>query len=320
MCKHQDATGGVNKATEYAITRNGATSSIANANLTSGTVVVTATVQQDTFFAGLIGISQTAPRAVATAKCSSPISGMGIMPIGWSCRPPVGEQPGESCVQKFGPGNLYIVMDSKKVDEDILCDDPTVPGITPGYLDCDMNDDGVNDLLAGGDRSWLNLEGGGGGAANMKDWVCNGYPDPFKIHTWVPGNPGTKTSVFFAVGDCQLNKDVVVPVYNRWCNGTPSNPVGVDAGDPCGVDTKDTIVSASGEKFYYHIISFAIFHVTCIQGGSYKGPCPGHNAAVAAGAIKDNDKTIEGYFKEGILSGYGGGTTNAGALVVNLVK
>lgn len=86
MCTHKDAEQGAAAATDYAINRNGATSAAAKANLATTTVVVTATVTQNTIFAGLIGIGQISPSAVAEAKCMPPSAGFGVLPVAWTCR------------------------------------------------------------------------------------------------------------------------------------------------------------------------------------------------------------------------------------------
>jgi hypothetical protein len=50
--------------------------------------------------------------------------------------------------------------------------------------------------------------------------------------------------------------------------------------------------------------------------------CPGHAAAVDVGSIDPNDKTIEGYFKDDQIFGYGGpgDLVDTGTFVVVLVR
>jgi Flp pilus assembly protein TadG len=337
MCKHQDATGGANTATDYAINHNGATGAVANANLSSGTVVVTATVQQDTFFASLIGAAQVAPKATATAKCDNPSVGIGTLPVAWSCRPPVGGLPGESCTQKLGPcdptakggngdGNLgndlaclYIVMDSKKTTDDVQCDVDPYNGISPGTIDCDINNDGLNDLMAGGDRSWLDF------GPNLKDYI--GYPpdktQTVKIHEWWPGKAGNVTSSYANAKEL-VGHDVVIPVFNKLCGKEPTSagPANPESTDMCTANIPpDVIKSGGGGAMYYHVASFAIFHVTCVteKKSDY---CYGHDELLKAKLIKDNENTIEGYFVKDNMPGYGGGggPIDAYAFVVNLIK
>jgi hypothetical protein len=82
----------------------------------------------------------------------------------------------------------------------------------------------------------------------------------------------------------------------------------------------------------FHVITFAQFHVTCVQTGKNKAEdenntpglknCPGHAAAVAVNSIDENDKTIEGYFTDTQIYGYGGSGdyVDAGTFVVVLVR
>lgn len=339
MCQHQDATGGANKATEYALPpHNGATSAVANANLVSGTVVVTATVQQSTFFAGLIGITQTAPKAVAIAKCDNPSVGVGSLPVAWSCRPNVGGLPGESCTEKLGPcdspslggnnnGNLgddlaclYILMDAKKISDDIKCDVNPYDGISSGYIDCDVNDDGVNDIMAGGDRSWLDF------GKQPKFYIGNPpqQTQTVKIHEWWPGQTGNIESAY-KNAKVLVGKEVVVPVYDKFCDdGKDLNYLsGAETLDACSVyQPPDVVIKAGNGKAFYHIASFAVFHITCVAEKESDG-CFGHNYLVGkVTGYKPNDSTIEGYFVKTNMPGYGGGggPIDAGAFVVNLVK
>ena len=127
----------------------------------------------------------------AIAGCAPP-EGVGVMPVAWSCKAPLGEegQPPECEIlymddPNFGPdddectwGNdpMYIIADSDTIDDDVICNPPGEP-LDDGFVDCDLDNDGENDveLLGGGDRSWLDLNGGGGGADELKDWVEGDY-------------------------------------------------------------------------------------------------------------------------------------------------
>jgi len=372
MCDNRDAVGGANKAVEFAVKNGALNPPDVYANLSTGSVIVTATVQKNTFFAGLIGYSQVSPRAVAEARCRPPV-GMGIMPVAWSCRERVGMYeplPGMGCTQEFGPSNIYVLMDSVKVRNDKKggkCDpdvtDPTDPkycytqndivcdplldangdgditdwvDITtiedPNTIDCDLDNNGIDELMAGGARSWLDLDGGGGGASELSNWIKNGFPNPISPHTWLPEQSGVATSIFkdasFMVG-----KDVILPVFNKLCPNYPnifSDPETLQACNYGPLDDR----SKAGNNMNFHVITFSKFHVTCVQTGKNRvwsepslglgknDPCPGHQAAVSAKSIDDNDKTIEGYFMNDPIYGYGGSGSfvDAGAFVVVLVR
>src|SRR4030066_14932 len=69
MCKNHDETGGIVQAEAYAVSNGALNPPDVTASLSAGTVVVTATVVKDTFFAGVIGYTEVRPRAVAAAAC-----------------------------------------------------------------------------------------------------------------------------------------------------------------------------------------------------------------------------------------------------------
>jgi hypothetical protein len=235
MCQHRNEAGvvdaAIQKAKDYADLNGADKYAQVDANLEAATVVVTAKVTKNTFFAGLIGFDQVSPSAVAEAACRPP--GIGVLPVAWSCRENVvGEV---ECTEDIGPCRseddpkgmncTYILMDSVKVSnpnkKNGHCDpdetDPTKPQycycdptITdpsnpqycgnqedlecspqegtpytcsptdPNLIDCDLNNDCVDELMTGGARSWLDLNGGGGGANELKDWIT-GAEDPFSI-------------------------------------------------------------------------------------------------------------------------------------------
>jgi hypothetical protein len=384
MCRYTDEAGGISTAEDYAVLNGAVDPPQVIASLSAGSVVVTATVQKDTFFAGLIGYPQVTPVAVAEAKCKTPV-GMGVLPVGWACRSTVVGGvivPGEDCAQvtiddcNGNPYDLnctYILMDSVKVKDngkggkcnpdqtdptqpdycyeqkDLVCsghlDAPTCEAVEAGKTDCDLNNDCIDELMTGGARSWLDLDGGGGGANELTDWIKNGFPNPIPPHKWIPEESGVATSIFHTAAAAVVGEDVVLPVFNNFCNGYPDIFINPEPDNPsqCNYGSSDdrTIV---GPSFNFHIITFAMFHVTCVQTGKKvtaetgyvfddnKGKdCNGHLAAVnncfGSGknktcSIDQNDKTIEGYFKINDLGGYGGPGDwfNTGAFTVILVK
>ncbi len=406
MCRYENITGGEGVARVY-MEKNGAdlAKSTAVGNMDDATMTATATVVKRTFFAGIIGFDTMEPRAVAVAQCKPPI-GIGVLPVAWSCRPPVvggNVVPGEDCAQVFGPCTgtscIYVIMDDVKVrsskksnkncDPDILdptnpkycpcdpsvtdptnprycyCDpaedDPTSPNycgvpaedlacISPpvgcgapvyGKIDCDLNDDCVDELMTGGARSWLDLDGGGGGASELTNWIENPttvpiiYPD-----YWLAQEPGSATSIFHTVAATLVGQNAVIPVFNKICDVDPaSNPL------YCGYDTNDTVIY--GNEPYFHIVTFAKFHVTCVQTGAgrnsvtaedgyvfdHPNNCNGHYLAANTRyrdpithewyySLDDNDKTIEGYFLDEPIFSYGGSGEffDAGSFVVVLIQ
>jgi hypothetical protein len=302
------------RAWEYSVGRNHATN--ADVTVDNGEVTVVAQITFRTFFAAILGRPQVTASAVATAGCFSPSGGTGVLPIAWSCRYPVGGVGSDSqdCTVIYGEDQLYIIMDSASASEDFFCQDP-ITHLPAGSLDCDYNDDGINDLLAGGDRSWLDLSGGGGGASDMSDWILNGFPDEIHIHTWLGGQTGVAASVF-QTAHSRIGDDVVIPVFDKYCDQPGSLP---ETSCPALYDPEDITVPSGGTStLYYHIISFSVFHITCVDSPPY-GPCPGHQAA----GLPGNVKTIEGYFVQGPvpgLTGRPGDGVDAGAYSLYLTR
>ena len=183
--------------------------------------------------------------------------------------------------------------------------------------DCDLNNDCIDELMTGGARSWLDLNGGGGGASELTNWINYGFPDPLPPHKWIPEEINVTTSIFYTAAASVVGEDVILPVFNNACNGYPNIYVNPETNAQCtyGPDDDRTI---AGTNMNFHIIAFSVFHVTCVQTGNDEATaeaeyatnnpnnCNGHQSAESNGSIDDNDKTIEGYFKLVGLGGYGG--------------
>ncbi len=351
MCKNHDEAGGITQAEAYAMMNGALNPHDVYASLSTGTVAVTATVQKDTFFAGLIGFPQVSPVAVAEAACRPPV-GMGVLPVAWACRSTIVggmNVPGEDCAQltindcdgdPYDLNCTYILMDSVKVknnncdpdDPDCYIQNDLVcsvhgPDVNPNYgcdyvapdtTDCDLNNDCIDELMTGGARSWLDLDGGGGGASELTNWIINGFPDPIPPHKWIPEESGVATSIFHTTASAVVGEDVILPVFNNLCDGVPTIFINPETNAECTYGPNDDRSLASS-SLNFHIITFSQFHVTCVQTGknrvmpesgyifdNQKLNCNGHEEAVRHNAIDDNDKTIEGYFKEVDLGGYSG--------------
>lgn len=417
LCDSLSESTGRIKAQEYVEKNNAAVQNLdtdlyVEYDLPNPTVEVTATVTRNTFFAGVIGISQINARASAQAKCE-PISGVGVMPVAWACRDTTLENgvvlPGIGCAQKIYGVNCndkyngdctYILMDSVKVadkyknsqeecwlkpnpgpnccnpsvedktdpfycycdpavtdkhdphycaQQDLVCsahDPNNCSKVYPNTTDCDPDDDCIDEIMAGGSRSWLDLDGGGGGASELTNWIINGYPDPIPQHKWIPEESGVATSIFHTVANYVVGINVTLPVFDTVCDKYPYIPVASENQEACTYGpTPPEDMSIAGPSWNYHIMSFAEFHITCVQTGKNKVDhetsylhydanghlinnqqsaknCNGHLQAVDRNIIDDNDKTIEGYFTKVIPGGYGGSGSlvDAGTFTVVLTK
>ncbi len=320
----------------------------------NGDVTVDTSITFDTFFLHILGRPQLTTPATATAACSQSTSAY-VLPIAWSCRPPSdlgeddpegeGEDEDQTCDLNFldegddtcifGEDPIYIVVDSETIEEDVVCKEDLKDGETEQegvtYVTCNLDDDEEYELqpISGGNRSWLDLDGGGGGANDLKDWIKEGPGFPIDIHTWFAGQTGVATSVYDTIADYRLDDDVVIPVFDKFC------PYGVPSDEPdnlCndvfdsephdGWPYGDIVIETGGSSTdYFHIISFALFDITCVHAGSHKG-CDVRDKLVGLGELDKDVKTVEGCFLKNFDPDLGGGQgpVDTGAQVVYLKK
>jgi Flp pilus assembly protein TadG len=329
MCVDHGSLGQIQAiANQYAVTENGATA-VESADIDAdGQVVVQTRVESPSFFASVLGYDTDMARAEAAAGCFKPSSTANLLPVAWTCRPPVGGSievcsihsipwevfqellvhvqfgNGASVVLDPGdgvdyqtyydgqPGNqkmAYLVMD-KTVDTATDC----APPFGTGTIICDLNGDGILDVTGNNERGWLALDGTG--AKDLVDLILNGYPDPLTLPQWFPGKSGAATDVFIRAHQIQGHL-VLVPVFNGICPSTTETQIPTT----CAADYQagDLIRSASGSKDWYRVAGFAPFVVTCVSKGASE-----HCPAKTYSKVKNSISTIEGYF----VSGYVGGT------------
>lgn len=322
LCRTENALTAQTVALDFAINRNAATTSIALADPTTATVAVTSTVQVDTFFGKLLGTDVIDAGASARAGCFPVCRASNVMPFAWACKAPTGETTDStSCVIEFGEvggsGPLYIVMDSDTVNNDFTCQDPPNSGLPANTLDCDLDNDGVNEVLAGGNRSWLNLDGGSGGASEFNRWITTGESPMVYEQRWYGGTPGVRDTVFSSI-ELRVGDIVAIPVFDKFCDAWPY--------ESCATtDLNDPVVNSSTDNLYFHVVTFAPFQITCVYGGGNDAACPGHDAMALANPTEnwDNVRTIEGIFVEGYIPGMvrcpGANNYYTGAYTVHLL-
>jgi hypothetical protein len=319
-CTTRNATQAVTRAQEYTITRNGADA--ANIVANSGVVTVTASITFTNFFAGVLGYSQGRVSATAAAGCFAPCGGSGVLPIAWSCQPPLGgvTDPYSDCAIEYGPSNTYLIMDSQSLNEDFICQDP-ITHLPASGLDCDLNNDLVNEVLAGGGRSWLDLDGDGGGGSQLDGWVSGGYLNDLIFPIWVPQQTGVSGHIFDVVYDERYHETMLVPVYNKFCSGDPDPYLN---NCPGNWETGDTINrSSSSSAVYFRLVGFSSFYVDCVDSASH-GPCPAYEQLKLANpSINPSIKFVEGHFVQGFNPNLIGGTCsgfNVGVYTLNLTR
>ena len=341
-------------ASSYAIA-NGATS--VDIQYVGDLISVTVSVATDSYFSKIFNEESLETTASASAGCFAP-AGKSLMPVAWSCRPPVGGgafDEGKGC-QIMGldwegllrplvdhevaqieiPGNdgnymmyydnivnswtyeppaqIYIIMDAISTNKETVCKED-LSYFDPLYstaIYCDLNGDGKHDIEGAGNRGWLDLNGGGGGAAEIKSWIRYGFDSVIYPHTWLSGQPGQATSIYQAVEDYRVGDVVMIPVFNAICDDKHplTNPACMAAAhaDPFPPEPPSGDTAVSDKKPMFHIISFAPFYISCVHT-KQSDWCPGFELAQDLNpdphhphksAIKDNVPAIEGFFLDNV--------------------
>lgn len=328
-----------------------------NAQYAGGGVSVTVTMTDESFFSKIFDQEELVTTAEASAGCYPPL-GNALMPIAWSCRPPVGggvfddgmgcqitaldwedllrplvegevaqitipdnegyfEMSGDSILNTTTgepPYQIYIIMDEISTNLETLCKEDLDPS-DPLYdtaLTCDLDGNGKMDIEGAGNRGWLDLDGGGGGAMEIRDWIRNGFDSIISPHTWLSGQPGQQNSNFQAMQDYRVGQLVLIPVFNAICDEKDplSDPACMAAAhaspfppEPVSGDT-----AVSDKKPMFHVITFTPFYISCahVKKADYcpgfelaqdMNPDPKHNGK---SLIADNVPAVEGFFLENV--------------------
>ncbi|MBA4376425.1 MAG: hypothetical protein C0401_09675 [Anaerolinea sp.] len=349
LCLNRGTTVSKTTAETYAI-NNKATFASATPVAANKTVSIDVAVVQSSFFARIFGKNQLTATATAAAGCFPPAQGEYLMPLAWSCRPPAGSSTSQDCnIQSLDwytvlnplitgvPGGV-VVTDVKGVQRSyevnfftkyalpqiyIIMDDIStkVEACYPytTFL-CDLNGDGKNDIEGEGNRSWLDLDGGGGGANEVKSWIEYGPKFKVSAHTWLSSQDGGMAPAYDYMDKFRLRTVIWVPIFDVVCDKNP------DAKPECktaahAVDPGDIVIAGSS-NMYFHIVGIGAFYVTCVHEKN-GDKCPGFDWAQEKNpSIKNNQKSIEGYF----ISGYpasgdvGTGDVDLGNYIVSLTK
>jgi hypothetical protein len=228
-------------------------------------------------------------------------------------------------------------MDRIATNEETYCKE-YLEETDPGYdaaITCDIDGDGKNDIEGDGNRGWLDLNNGGGGASDMRNWVRYGLDFPLAAHTWLSGQPGTDTSVFEAVRDYRQGDVVMIPVFNAICDDSDptANAACMDAAhaSPFPALPASGDIDSAGQAPKFHVIAFDPFYISCVHTFSFN-ECPGFTLAQEMNPdpklphkslIADNISSIEGFFLTNVdlpLDLENHCDVNLGNCVVSLIK
>jgi len=223
------------------------------------------------------------------------------------------EMDGDSIVNVYTrkpPKQVYVIMDKIAANEDTYCKED-LEETDPGYdsaITCDMDGDGKNDIEGGGNRGWLDLDNGGGGASDLRNWIRYGLDFPLTSHTWLSGQSGTDTSVFEAVRDYRQGDVVMIPVFNAICDDSDptSNAACMDVAhaSPFPEEPPSGDIDSAGQAPKFHVISFDPFYISCVHTFSFHD-CPEYVFAQemnpdpinpSKSLLADNISSIEGFF------------------------
>lgn len=286
------------------------------------TIHVEASVQSTPFFARIFNQTQLAATAVAEARCSPLNTGHGTLPVAFPCILPEGEE--EECLVNFYDeskselwnmenGRMVLLMDSDPSELD--CYDPVD---NPDGVICDIDGDGVNDIISLAARGWLSLDDHCD-TNTLIDWIDETITPPdIGEGYWLSNCGAVSTNIYHAIKPL-IPKDFRVPVYNKQCPKTlPSIecPLLWEVGD-----NEDLVITGVGHKAY-RIVAFGLFRVTCVKDKLHD-VCPFREFIENNGSYPttgNSDKSIEGYFIEGSFPSGGGGGFDYGYYVIHLVQ
>jgi Flp pilus assembly protein TadG len=267
----------------------------ATQGLALGEVVVTARVENGSFFARIFGENMLTAEATAAAGCFPYQPGV-VLPIAYPCRQPLDGSFSEDCdyvpldwsvietvtgnvsynpfagvdpsdTQALNISNTLFENNNQKIF--IVVDSGLVCGKEEGDLNCDIiEDDGIDRYqLNSGDRGWLNLEAKSPSVTNLRNWIDNGVED-VKEHTWLSFIAGQKNAGYSALAS-RLDEVVWIPVFygecfdypqpGKACYDAPHERFPVPEGGECTVNVFQNQYPVA------HIVSFAPFFPTCVQ-------------------------------------------------------
>lgn len=226
-------------AMEYATVRNRAEDATVTVTGEMSVTVVTSETAE-TYFGGVIGIDSVDVSAIASATCGRAVSASGLWPVAF-------EETNWNLLYNNGAGcgASFYVWDSKKI---IDCE----------TYDCDLDDDGRDDILVGGDRGWLDFSvalgplqddcvQSGCGASEVACHVESDSGGLLDLPVCLPGDSGVKAGVKNAV-DTRIGDYVRIPLFEG---------IGCGSGTSCADETGHTCPGG----LRYCVVSFGCVKV-----------------------------------------------------------
>jgi hypothetical protein len=340
MCVEKgDNTAIQNIVNLYAVTENGATIvESLTIDRTNKTIAVQTRIDTPSFFASMLGRETNTVRADATANCFSPSKGSSLLPVAWSCQPPVGGSPDECSIHaipwklfrdeiyprfkiNLGEGGSLLLDEGDGATYQSYVDGLPINVATgrPKTMPYVVMEDntfnitqcappiGAGTLVCDFNNDGiLDLTGGGD-----RGWLAmdgsNGASSLIDILVSGYPNPVTLPQWFpsdlgakaSAFGKSKgLLEGKVALVPVYNAYCLSTTAEGIPTKCPTSYKAGDLVTSGPGTPTYVRVTGFAPFVVTCISSKPGE-KCPAKTVA----KLDHNTRTFEGYFVSGYIGG-----------------
>jgi hypothetical protein len=219
LCKLQPATTAAATARDF-MQRNGVDAAdigSTDVKITGGRVDVRAATTSTTFLAGLLGQPLVGAAADASATCGRATSACGLWPVAFEL----------ALYESATCGERIVIWNADNDDEEVTCKVGGVPKPICDCYDCDLDNNGANDIeiFTGQSRGWLDFsealdplypdtcKTSGCGAAELKCRLLNDSGSKLTLPTCVAGLHGVKAGAKAAV-DARTGDVVRLPLYD----------------------------------------------------------------------------------------------------------
>lgn len=282
-------------------------------DLDPDTIHVTAQVQFETFFGGVIGVDNLTASASASAVCTPAVQAEGPLPISMACRGEPGSD--KNCNLAFhdedgcqiGDDLYYIFLNLHEGAPNISCSSSE-----SGTVDCNAANLFIveNEI----DGVWLDLDTSGTPPNDWLNSVYHRFPGSLEMGT-LYREQQTISSSYFQYLRQNLRQDPVfgdvlpLPIYDRV--------------ETSGHDLPGGVLSPEHNDYRYEVSSIAAFRVSCVHDSGENNDCPGVDWLKEQDSELDTTQfdAVEGCFtRSPVLGPRGVPETDSGAYNVTLVK
>ncbi len=206
---------------------------LSHPGVAGGLITVTTQITTPTFLAGVLGFPEINVGAQSVAACGAANRACGLWPLAFDI-----EQYNDLLDGGAGCGTEFQVWNDDKI-------------VDCSIYDCDLNNDGTDDVIVGGDRGWLDFSevvspeyedscvANGCGASELECHIRNDEGALINLPACIPGDSGVKAGV----------KDGIISRINDSVSIALFDSVGCNAGRTCPGGLP------------YHVVSFGCVKV-----------------------------------------------------------